>query len=92
MDILNSALAKLRSNFRKLFPHSTDACIETIDALSSNISTQSQIKLTLSSFFTRDHTSLSHAVSSYYKPRNINVNDSKNLKQDVDRNIQNVLC
>jgi hypothetical protein len=92
LDILNSALAKLRSNFRKLFPYSTDVCIEIIDALSSNVSTQSQIKLTLSQFFTRDHTSLSHAVSSYYKPRNIGANDSKKLKQDVDRNIQNVLC
>lgn len=92
MDISNSALAKLRSNFRKLFPFSTDVCIEIIDALSSNVSTQSQIKLTLSPFFTRDHTSLSHAISSYYKPRNSSANDSQKLKQDVDGNIQNVLC
>jgi hypothetical protein len=92
LNILNSALAKLRSNFRKLFPYSTDACIEIIDALSSNVSTQSQIKLTLSPFFTRDHTSLSHAISSYYKPRNSSANDSQKLKQDADRNIQNVLC
>ncbi len=92
IDILNSGLAKLRSNFRKLFPYNTDASIEIIDALSSNISSQSQIKITLSEFFTRHHTSLSHAISSYYKPRNMNVNDSKKLKQDVDKNIQNVLC
>jgi hypothetical protein len=92
LNILNSTLVKFRSNFRKLFPYSTDSCIEIIDSLSSNISPQSQIKITLSEFFTRHYSSMSYAISSYYKPRNMSVNDSKELKAEVDKNIQNWLC
>ena len=92
MDILNSSLAKFRNCFRKLFPYNTDTCIEIIDALSSNTSADSQIKITLSEFFTRRHTSISRAISSYYKPRDMSVDDSTKLKADVDKGIQNTLC
>jgi hypothetical protein len=92
MDILNSGLAKFRNCFRKVFPYNRDTCIEIIDALSSNTSANSQIKITLSDFFTRRHTSMSRAISSYYKPRDMNVDDSTKIKEDADKGIQNMLC
>jgi len=92
MDILNSSLAKLRGCYRKLFPYNTDGCIETIDSLSSNVSAKSHIEITLNPLFTRHHTTLSHVVSSYYKPRDAVVVESKMLKEKVNKNIQNTLC
>lgn len=92
MDILDSTLAKLRNCYRRLFPYNTDGCIETIDALSSNNSAKSHIEITLSPLFTRTHTTLSHVVSSYYKPRDASVSESEKLKTEVNKNIQNTLC
>jgi hypothetical protein len=92
MDILKSGLAKLRDCFRTLFPYNTDGCIETIDSLSSNISAKSHIEITLNPLFTRSHTTLSHVVSSYYKPRDADAEESKKLKDEVNKNIQNTLC
>ena len=69
MDLLNSTLVKLRNYFRSLFPYNTDASIELVDALSSNTEADSVLQLSENISYTRHYTSLTHTISSFYKPR-----------------------
>ena len=69
MDFLNTTLVKLRNCFRNLFPYNTDASIELVDALSSNTQADSVVQLSENVCYTRHYTSLTHAISSFYKPK-----------------------
>ena len=75
MDFLNTALVKFRSRFRNLFPYNTDASIELIDALSSNANAGSVVQLSENACYTRHYTTLTAAISSFYKPKDKKAED-----------------
>jgi hypothetical protein len=92
MKILSSALNKLRNSFREFFPYNTDAAINLVDALSCNTSAHVPIELTLNPAYERHYSTLTHAISDYYKPRDHDHDQSVQAKVDVDKKIQNTLC
>jgi hypothetical protein len=92
MDLLNTTLVKLRSYFRSLFPYNTDASIELIDALSSNTEADSVVQLSENISYTRHYTSLTHTISSFYKPRDKKAKDYDVQLAEAKKKIQNTLC
>ena len=52
-------------------PYNTDTAVELIDTLSANQSATSVVQLTLSPFFTRHYSILTHTINNYYKPRSL---------------------
>ena len=92
MDFLNTTLVKLRNCFRNLFPYNTDASIELVDALSSNTQADSVVKLSENVCYTRHYTSLTHAISSFYKPKDKEAKDYEVQLAEAKKQIQNKLC
>lgn len=92
MDFLNTTLVKLRNCFRSFFPYNTDASIELLDALSSNTKADSVVQLSENICYTRHYTSLTHAISSFYKPKNKEPKDYKVQLTESKKKIQNTLC
>jgi hypothetical protein len=92
MDFLNTTLVKLRSRFRSLFPYNTDVSIELIDALSSNINAGSVVQLSENVYYTRHYTTLTPAISSFYKPKDKKAEDYQVQLAESKKKIQNTLC
>jgi hypothetical protein len=92
MDFLNTNLVKFRSRFRNLFPHNTDASIELIDALSSNANAGSVVQLSENARYTRHYTTLTAAISSFYKPKDKKAEDYQVQLAETKIKIQNTLC
>ena len=69
MDFIKTTLVKFRNCFRSFFPYNTDASIELVDALSSNTGADSVLQLSENNCYTRHYTSLTYAISSFYKPK-----------------------
>lgn len=92
MDFLHSTLVKLRSCFRDLFSYNTDASIELVDALSSNTEAKSVVQLSENICYTRHYSTLTHAVSSFYKPNDKAANEYQEQLTEAKKKIQNTLC
>ena len=74
-------------------PYNTDASIELIDSLSSNLVATSPVELTLNSSYSRHYSTLPRVIGSYYKPRNEeNIEDMEKAKESSNLKIQNSLC
>ena len=92
MDLLNSTLLKLRNSFINFFPYNTDASIELVDALSSNTQADSVVQLSENLFYTSHYTSLTYAISSFYKPKDKKAKDYQLQLATAKKKIQNTLC
>ena len=92
MDLLKTTLVKLRNCFRSFFPYNTDASVELVDALSSNTQADSVVQLSENICYTRHYTSLTHAISSFYKPKDKEAKDYEVQLAEAKKKIQNTLC
>lgn len=92
MDFLDTTLVKLRNCFRSLFPYNTDASIELVDALSSNTKADSVVQLSENICYTRHYTSLTYAISGFYKPKDKAATDYVLQLVEAKKKIQNTLC
>ena len=92
MDFLKTTLVKLRNCYRSLFPYNTEASIELVDALSSNTDADSVVKLSDNISYTRHYTSLTHSISSFYKPKDKKAKDYQLQLTEAKKKIQNTLC
>ena len=92
MDFLGTTLVKLRNCFRSLFPYITDASIELVDALSSNTKADSVVQLSENICYTRHYTSLTYAISSFYKPKGKAAKYYVLQLVEAKKKIQNTLC
>ena len=92
MDFLKTTLVKFRNCFRSLFPYNTDSSIELVDALSSNTGAGSVVQLSENVCYTRHYTSLTYAISSFYKPKDKEPKDYEVQLTKAKKQIQNTLC
>ena len=92
MDFLKTTLVKFRNCFRNFFPYNTDASIELVDALSSNTGADSVVQLSENNCYTRHYTSLTYAISSFYKPKDKEPKDYEVQLAEAKKQIQNILC
>mgnify|MGYP001190815920 FL=1 len=92
MDLFKTTLVKLRNCFRSFFPYNTDASVELVDALSSNTQADSVVQLSENICYTRHYTSLTHAISSFYKLKDKEAKDYEVQLAEAKKKIQNTLC
>ena len=92
MDILFSTLAKFRSELPSLFSHNKDAALNLLDSLTCDLSSSHIVELSLNPEYPRNYSSISHAISSYYKPRSESAASCKEARRKANKRIENTLC
>ena len=74
------------------FPYNTDAAIELVDSLSTNLQAKSPVELSLNPCHSRHYSSLPHVIGGYYKSRETRIEESRKALDKANEKIQHSLC
>jgi hypothetical protein len=84
-NISAQSLVDFRTNIHSSFPYRSDATMDLIDAIASNISAKSPVELSLNPLFHRQYASLHDAVDNFLVPMNLDMEEEERIEHQQNR-------